>query len=131
MMLIFAGINQFSSSWIAAVMVQGAGQLIVTILIIQGYIGKLDFSTVMVPVFNFNFGLVIAAFLYYSSERQARYISFLKWSIEQVNFLLPFYVLQMHIHHILYAMLYYIIYCCCMYELRMNIICDKNFLCRS
>jgi len=84
-MLIFASINEFTYGWISAVIAQFCGHVVFSFFIIRGYSDKLDAATIFVPILNFNVGLIVAAFLYHSSEYQSRYITFLKWSIEKVG----------------------------------------------
>lgn len=83
MMLIFMVVNQFVGNWIAAMFVQAGGHIVVTFFLIEGYYTKLDIPTILVPVLNFNVGLVISAFLYFESDQQTRNLSFLKWTLEK------------------------------------------------
>ncbi len=83
MMNIFSAINQLAYNWISATLAQAAGQLITTICIIQGYSGKMEFSSLLIHLINFNSGIIISAVLYYGFERQARQVAFLQWNIEK------------------------------------------------
>ncbi len=83
-LVIFICINQFAYNWIAAVVAHFSGHLVTSIMLLDGYVGKFDLGTVMVHIVNFNMGLIVAAALYYTFEKQSRCINFLSWKIEKV-----------------------------------------------
>ncbi|MDR3546826.1 MAG: HAMP domain-containing sensor histidine kinase [Candidatus Pacebacteria bacterium] len=73
----------FAYNWITATMAQGLGHLIATVIFLQSYTGRIPTPALMVHIINFNSGIIVSSFLYYTFERQSRYVAFLRWNIEK------------------------------------------------